>query len=289
MTAPRLHALDIELAAVFGTVSVWCGPVGSLTPAYARAETATHYAASTMKAAVLAALYRRAEAGDLDLDARVPVVNEFVSARPGAPVFRNARNHDQDDDVWALLGDTASLRWLARRMIVRSSNFATNLVLAHVGVPAVNEVLSIVGTTHMRVERGIEDAAAREAGIDNVVTARDLALLIGKIAEGAAGPGTGRALARPDTCAAMLEVLCAQEHLEDLAAGLPAGTRIAHKNGWVHGVRHGAGVVFPDDAPPYAIAVCTTTPLADGEDGDDACTLIARIAAASWSDRHDLA
>jgi beta-lactamase class A len=86
----------------------------------------------------------------------------------------------------------------------------------------------------------------------------------------------------------MLEVLFAQEHLEDLAAGLPPGTRIAHKNGWVEGVRHGAGVVFPEDAPPYAIVVATTTPLADAEDGDDACTLIARVAAASWEDRHQI-
>jgi beta-lactamase class A len=91
----------------------------------------------------------------------------------------------------------------------------------------------------------------------------------------------------------MLDVLFAQEHREDLAAGLPEGTRIAHKNGWVRGVRHGAGVVFPDDAPPYAIVVCTTTDLADGgptgeEAEDDACRLIARISADAWAGRHDL-
>jgi beta-lactamase class A len=74
--------------------------------------------------------------------------------------------------------------------------------------------------------------------------------------------------------------------MEDLGAGLPPGTRIAHKNGWITGVRHGAGIVFPDDAPPYAIVVCTTTPFADTEAADDACTLIARLAAASWEDRH---
>ena len=289
MTAPHLQALDAELETLPGTISVWCARVGSRTPVYARAENAPHYAASTMKAAVLAALYRAGESGTLDLDADVPVRNDFVSAKPGAPRFQNAQDYDQDDDVWALLGDTATLRWLARRMIIRSSNFATNLVLSHVGVPAVAEVLRIVGTTHTRIERGIEDADAREAGIDNIVTARDLAILLAKITVDAAGTADGRELlAKPETCAAMLEVLFAQEHMEDLASGLPPGTRIAHKNGWITGVRHGAGVVFPDDAPAYAIAVCTTTPLADSGDGDDACTLIARIAGASWSDRHDL-
>ena len=59
---PYLAALDGELAEVPGTVSVWYGAVGGST-AYARAADVTHYAASTMKVAVLAALYRSAEAG----------------------------------------------------------------------------------------------------------------------------------------------------------------------------------------------------------------------------------
>ncbi len=59
-------------------------------------------------------------------------------------------------------------------------------------------------------------------------------------------------------------------------------------------MRHGAGVVFPDDAPPYTIVVCTTTDLADGgADGDevedDACRLIAHVSARVWAARHDLA
>jgi beta-lactamase class A len=86
----------------------------------------------------------------------------------------------------------------------------------------------------------------------------------------------------------MLDTLLGQECVEDLAAGLPPGTRIAHKNGWIPGVRHGAGVVFPADAPPYAIAVCTSTPLAVNEQNAAACQLVARIAAASWADRHTL-
>ncbi|ASW57847.1 hypothetical protein CIK06_19910 [Plantactinospora sp. KBS50] len=82
----------------------------------------------------------------------------------------------------------------------------------------------------------------------------------------------------------MLEMLFRQEHREDLAAGLPPHVRVAHKNGWVQGVRHGAGVVFPDDAPPYAVVACTSTDLAD-----EACRLIARISAAVWAARHHLA
>ena len=81
-----------------------------------------------------------------------------------------------------------------------------------------------------------------------------------------------------------LPVLEAVEQRDDLAAGLPPGTRLAHKSGWVTGVRHGAGVVFPPDAPPYAVVVCTSTSLAD----DAACRLVASVSAAAWAARHEL-
>jgi beta-lactamase class A len=281
--------LDAHLAAVPGTVSAYVGRPGA-APTWTRLPDATHYAASTMKAAVLAALHRAAEAGALDLDAPVPVRNEFDSALPGAPRFSCAQHYDNDDAVWERVGGAAPARWLAERMIVRSSNLATNIVLGLVGLPAVAQAWALGGARHSVTGRGIEDFAAREAGITNLVTAADLAALLGTLAVGATRPGQ---LASPAACAAMLDVLFAQEHREDLASGLPEGTRIAHKNGWVRGVRHGAGVVFPDDAPPYAIAVCTTTELADGgatgeETEDDACRLIARISARVWDARRDL-
>lgn len=298
MTADQLADLNDELGEVPGIVSVWCSPVGDPIPAYARLEDEPHYAASTMKVAVMAALYRAAEAGHLDLDGDVPVRNEFTSALPGAGTFGCDQGYDNDDEVWKRVGGTATPRWLARRMIVRSSNLATNLVLGLVGLPAVADVWRLVGARTSGFGRGIEDYAARDAGIDNMVSARDLAALLGAVAAGAdpsTDPSTGdgsEPLAAPTSCREMLDVLAAQEHREDLAAGLPDGTRVAHKNGWINGVRHSAAVVYPTDAPPYTLVVCTTTPLADGSQegtgGDPACRLLARIAAASWGDRHNL-
>lgn len=292
----HLPALDIKLATVPGTVSVWCGRAGR-PAAYARLPDLAHYAASTMKVAVLAAVYRAAEAGRLDLDAPVEVRNEFPSAAPGAPAFGCHRGYDNDEAVWQRLGGRAPLRWLARRMIVRSSNLATNICLTSVGLDAVAEVWRRAGAGHSVVGRCIEDTAASEAGITNLVTAADLAALLGAVAGGAtrpdayarpdaiAGPG---AIAGPASCREMTEVLLAQEHRDDLAAGLPPDVPVAHKSGWVRGVRHGAGVVYPADAPPYAIVCCTTTPLATNDGDDEACRLVARVAAASWADRHAL-
>nr|WP_249714836.1 serine hydrolase [Micromonospora sp. NBRC 107566] len=244
-------------------------PLGG-APILAHNEHRVFYAASTMKVAVLAALYR----SGIDLDAPVPVRNDHACAVPGAARFSNARDEDQDDDVWERLGGAATPRWLATHMIVRSGNLATNLVLGLVGLDPVAEVWRAVGARHSVTGRGIEDAAARAAGIDNLVTAYDLCALFTAIAT------DDSALASPTACAAMLEVLCAQEFGEALAAGLPAGTRVAHKDGWVNGIRHGAGVVFPPDALPYAIAVCTGD-LPDGE----ATALITRVSAHAWAAR----
>jgi beta-lactamase class A len=281
--------LDARLDKVPGTVSAYVGRPGA-APAWTRLPDATHYAASTMKVGVLVALHRAAEAGRLDLDAPIPVRNAFDSALPDAPRFTCAQHYDNDDAVWDRVGGSASLRWLAERMIVRSSNLATNLCIGQVGLPALAAVWALAGARHSVTGRGIEDFAAREAGITNLVTPADLAALLSSLALGAQRPDP---LASPAACASMLDVLFAQEHREDLAAGLPEGTRIAHKNGWVRGVRHGAGVVFPPDAPAYAVVVCTTTDLADGgpsgEDEDDACRLIADISAQVWAARHDLA
>jgi beta-lactamase class A len=276
LSVPKhLAALEAELAAVPGTVSVWCGRLAG-PAAYARLADTTHYAASTMKVAVLAAAYRRADAGTLDLDAELPVHAEFTSAAGDGSTFAMQHGYDNDDQVWDRLGSTAPLRWLLRRMVVRSSNLATNLVLERVGTGPVADAWRAAGATRSLTGRGIEDYAAGRAGRDNLVTAADLARLLAGIATGT--------VASAAACDEMLAALLAQEFAEDLAAGLPPGTRIAHKNGWVDNIRHGVGVVYPDDAPPYAIAVCTTTELP----ADDACRLVASISTAAWNDRDRL-
>jgi beta-lactamase class A len=251
-----------DLDDVPGTVSVWCAEVGAAGPVHARAEHVPHYAASTMKIAVLAA------AQHLDPDRPVPVTDRFRSAVPGATfVLRKAK--DDDPAVWARLGGTAPLGWLAERMIVSSSNLATNLVLGQVGLAGADAVWRLVGARDSRIGRGIEDAPARAAGITNEVTAYDLGRLLEAIA-----------LGRLAGAERMLAILSATAHRDDIAAGLPAGVRLAHKSGWVTGVRHGAGLVCPAGRSPYTLVVCSTTSLPDVA----ARALLARIAAGSWAE-----
>lgn len=267
----QLRALEPELDAVEGTVSIWYGPVDGAA-AYARLPDVAHYAASTMKTAVMVAAYRLADAGRLDLDASVRIHDDFESAA-GTGTFRPSADNDSDPEPWARLEATAPLRWLVERMIVKSSNLATNLVLERTGVDAVREVWELAGARHSVVTRGIEDYPARAAGLTNLVTAADLAALLRALQAGY--------LAGERSTAHMLDTLLAQELAEDVVAGLPPGTRVAHKSGWVDGVRHNSALVLPADADPYIQVICISAPLAKA----DACELVSKITTAVWDDR----
>jgi beta-lactamase class A len=253
-----------------GSFSIWAGPVdGPSWVAYRDRE--PHYAASTMKLALVIAAYRAAEAGVLDLDEPVAVHNSFRSGAGGG-AFSLDQTEDSDPEPWARRGQQVALRWLAYRSIVLSSNLATNLLLDAVGTAAVAETLDAVGATDSVVSRKIEDSAAREAGLQNIVTARDLALTLQALVAGTA--------ATRESCDEILSVLAAQQINDAIPVGLPAGTRVAHKSGWVEGISHDAGIVYPDDAPPFVVVVCTTSTL----DENTGLELIAAGARAAWSD-----
>lgn len=253
--------LPREVAAGAAAVSVWCGPLGG--PArYTREADRPHYAASVMKVAILLA----ADAAGPALDERVEITDVFTG-RDGSPV-RAERDEDDDDKPWRRLGERVTLRWLAERAIVSSSNLASNLLVERLGLDAVRAQCP----AGLRVDRQIGDAAAREAGVTNTVTAAAAAALLGRCAE-LATAGRGWPLA----------TLARQEHREGIWAGLPEGITAAGKGGWITGVRHDCALVTPADAPPYVLAVCTT-----GLPDDRALALIRAYAATSWRVRGDL-
>ncbi len=274
MSDPAALPAYVEGLPAAGTFSLWAGPLDG-PAAVTHAAEETHYAASTMKLPLMVAAYRAAETGRLDLDTPVPVHNEFASAKDGSP-FTMDETEDSDPEPWRRTGTDVALRWLVNRSIVRSSNLATNLVLEHVGVTAVQQVLARAGVRRMVVARGIEDAAAREAGMDNLVTAADLATLLQRLAAGD--------LAGSESTQEMLAVLRAQQLRDRIPAGLPAGTPVAHKTGSVEGVGHDAGIVYPPDTSPYVFVMCTSADLTE----EELSALIAGGSAAAWQDREML-
>ena len=207
------------------------------------------HAASTMKVPVLIALAQRADRGLLQLDTAIPLGNQFASIVDGSPYVLNKAD-DSDDSVYERVGQRVPIRWLATRMITHSSNLATNTLLTVVTADSVTAITRTLGATRMLVRRGVEDTPAFRAGLNNVTTANDLAALLVAIA-------TDRA-ASPASCAWMREVLFAQAYNSAIPAGLPPGTRVAHKTGDITRVEHDAALVYPERGAPYVLVVLTS-------------------------------
>src|SRR5438552_17167128 len=86
---------------------------------------AVFHAASTMKLAVLLAVFRQFARGELALDEPVHVRNKFLSICDRKPYMLDV-NRDTEGEVYERLGRTMSVGQLAYRMITPPSNFATN-------------------------------------------------------------------------------------------------------------------------------------------------------------------
>ena len=206
------------------------------------------HAASTMKVPVMIELVRQAESGALALDQRVLLVNQFGSIVDGSP-FSLDPGDDSDSAMYARVGERVPVRELMERMITRSSNLSTNAVIALVGATHVDSLAHALGATHMRVLRGVEDDKAYQRGLNNTTTAADLAVLLEAIASGRA--------ASPSATTLMLDVLSHQEFNGEIPAGLPPGTRVAHKTGQITAVLHDAAIVYPAGRSPYVLVVLT--------------------------------
>jgi beta-lactamase class A len=206
------------------------------------------HAASTMKLGVLLELGRRIDAHDLGWTDSLPIKNAFASIVDGSAYALDPTS-DSDSTVYAAIGARWSLRQLATRMVVRSSNLATNLLVERLGAGRITSTIRTLGADSMVVLRGVEDGKAFEKGLNNTTTARDLAVLLLALAEHrAVSTATG---------AALLGILEAQEFNDGIPAGLPPGTRVAHKTGEITATWHDAALVYPPDGRPYALVVLT--------------------------------
>jgi beta-lactamase class A len=206
------------------------------------------HAASTMKVPVMIELFRRIDAGALSLDQGILLVNQFGSIVDGSPYGLDAGD-DSDSSAYSAIGKRVQVRELIDRMITRSSNLATNALIELVGADHANATAHELGAKSIRVLRGVEDNKAFRAGLNNTTTARDLAVLLEAIE-------TGRAASRR-SCDAMRDILLRQEFSAEIPAGLPPGTKVAHKTGWITGVLHDAAIIYPPNRKPYVLVVLT--------------------------------
>jgi len=221
--------------------------LGSGDTLFVNADSVMH-AASTMKLPVMMRLYREADDHAISLDRKILLVNQFKSIVDGS-LYSLDSAVDSDTTMYHSIGDSVTVRELIRHMITRSSNLATNTLIAVADPDSLDAMMRSFGVTRMHVLRGVEDEKAFEAKLNNVATARDLATLLRALQ-------TGRA-ASPSSTKEMLGILMAQEFNEKIPAGLPPGVPVAHKTGDITAISHDAAIVYPKGRAPYILVVLT--------------------------------
>jgi beta-lactamase class A len=173
---------------------------------------------------------------------------------PGERVPVAAANMTSTDKPSPLVpGYEATLEELARLMIVRSDNVATNVLIDVLGRSRISAFCREAGLARTAVHRKLSGSLPlivdpEETG-RNSHPASDAALLFGAIAR--------RQLAG----SVWLEgVLAAQEWNDKLSLGLLPGDRFAHKTGDTDEVSHDGGILDTVEGRRYLIVVYTALP-----------------------------
>jgi beta-lactamase class A len=213
--------------------------------------------ASSIKIAVLAELYRQAQAGKLKLtDLYTVEASDLVP----------------DSDIMGGLtpGVTRiTLRDLATMMVAVSDNSATNVLIDRVGMDNVNSLMDSLSLRHTRVRRKMMDLKAASEGRENISTPAEMMALLEAIYRGK--------VLNSEMTADFFKML--STHKESfIPRDLPEGLKIANKPGELEGVRNDSGIVFVENRP-YVICVMTTY-LRHERDGEEA---ISKISAAAYT------
>jgi beta-lactamase class A len=222
--------------------------------AYAVHDEESFHAASTMKIPVMIELFHQARQARLKLDDSLLVKNQFHSLADGS-LYALDPADDSEAELYKAAGQTRSLGQLSELMITRSSNLATNLLIEKLGVDNIRATVHFLHADGMNVLRGVEDNKAFLKGLNNTTTARGLQQLMEAIAHGEA--------LDQESSRQMIEILERQKFNEGIPAGLPPGTRVAHKTGEITKIHHDAAIVF---APKPFVLVILVRGLAETKD-----------------------
>lgn len=193
------------------------------------------HAASTMKTPVMIEVFKQARAGKFSLQDSVPIKTEFKSIVDST--FSLSPINDSETTLYDI--NKTTIADLTKKMIVSSSNLATNILIDLVGAKNVTQSMRDLGAKDIQVLRGVEDGKAFRAGLNNKVTAYDLMLIFSAIT----------------TETEMIQILLDQQFNTIIPAKLPADVKVAHKTGWITGLNHDSGIVMLPNGKKYVLVI----------------------------------
>ncbi len=220
MFDPQIPAMLDQLK---GDLSVWLEDLESGETLIRRPD-AQHIAASVIKLGVMLSAFEAFEGGKLDPGALYSVKAADKVPSCGALTYL----HD---------GLTVTHLDLVTLMIILSDNTAANILTDLLGIEHINESLDRCGLSGIRLRRKMFDSEASARGLQNTVTARDVAAFFRLLYQ--------EKLISPAASRQMLGILKNQR----LNGKIPfflheQGIRVAHKTGEDDETTHDAGILF---------------------------------------------
>lgn len=207
------------------------------------------HAASLIKLPIMLEVLSQCDVGECQLDA--PVMMSAEDQVTGSGLLQHLTH-----------GLQLSMQDLVTLMIIVSDNTATNLLIDHVGVRAINRRVAAVGLRHTELidKLQLPDAKqnrAKRKGAVNITCASAMLAFLVKLQQGQ--------LMSPEMTALALSILQKQQYTEALARYLPTDAElhadavtVASKSGCLRGVWHDAGIVSQADGTPlYALVIMT--------------------------------
>lgn len=209
-------------------------------------EHAIFHAASTMKTPVLIEAYIQAAAGKFRLTDSITIINNFQSIADTSHFSLDPKD-DSQLELYKHIGEKATIYDLLYQMIIYSSNLATNIIIEKLTATNVMATLRSLGADDIQVLRGVEDNKAYQKGLNNVVSAYDLALIFDQMAN--------EKIVSAVACQAMIKILLDQKFNDIIPAKLPAAVKVAHKTGFITGIHHDSGIVFLPNGKKYVLVL----------------------------------
>lgn len=225
------------------------------------------HAASTMKTPVMIEAYKQRKEQGQKMTDSIVVYNKFYSIVDKSEYHLTPEN-DSDPELYDLLNQKISWVDLIDRMITRSSNLATNILIDQLGAENVTKTMRRLGANKIQVLRGVEDLKAYEAGLSNTTTALDLLHIYEKLAQ--------YQVVDSSSSQAMIDVLLNQEFNTLIPAPLPDVVQVAHKTGSITGVHHDSGIIILPDGRKYVLVMLSKN-VSDMEKADQAMVEVSRL------------
>ena len=180
-------------------------------------------AASVIKLTIMAEAFRQRENGELSFDREIEIRPKDKLPSCGALTYMH-------DGLRVPIGDLVTL------MIILSDNTATNLLIDLLGAEKINAEIDRLGLRHTRLRRKLFQPELAAQGIQNVVSAADMALLLRRLLSGTC--------VSPEADREMLMILGNQRLNGKMPFYLHSrGIPCAHKTGEDDGITHDVGVI----------------------------------------------